>query len=105
MANIGKMDKRITIIKPMYSSDGMGGRKSDEIRVATVWAEFLRARIMPGNIQGAPAIQVTQQIRIRRTSTDIKRNMLVIYKYHKYNIIFVEEKKDEILLTCQEVEK
>lgn len=105
MANIGKMDKRITIIKPMYSSDGMGGRKSDEIRVATVWAEFLRARITTTEIQGTVATEVTQGIRIRKSNIGIKKGWNVSCGDSNYDVLHVETIGQEIILTCKGVEK
>lgn len=101
----GKLDKKIEIHEYSAQNDGLGGRNRILKLKCTAWAEFLKPRFYSSNIQGAPSILVTQQIRIRHTSTDIKRNMLVIYKQSKYQIIFVEEKKDELILTCQEVEK
>ena len=103
--NIGKLDKRLAIIQIVHSPDGMGGRKSEEVQVATIWAEFLRPRFVTAEIQGTIVSEVTQGIRIRKNNIGIKKGWIVSWGDSKYDVLHVETIGQEIILTCKGVEK
>lgn len=67
----GRLDKLITLLKPVAVDDDMGGRGVDEWQeVAAVWAEFIRPRLAVTGVDGGIASVQTQEIKIRRR-TDV----------------------------------
>lgn len=63
---IGKLDKKIILLKPIAEEDGMGGCYIAEWQqVAEVWAEFMRPRTTTVGVDGGIASVQTQEIKIR----------------------------------------
>lgn len=100
--NIGKLDKRVTLLKPTYGKDhGFGAEKAwEEI---PVWAEFMRPRFTSGAIVGSgDTTVITQGIRIRRREID--KGWKVKYGSREYNVLHIDESvPGETMLTTTEV--
>lgn len=63
----GKLDRLITLLKPVAVDDDMGGRGIPEWQeVAAVWAEFIRPRLLVTGVDGGIASVQTQEIKIRK---------------------------------------
>ena len=103
MIDIGKMDHRIELMKPVQDEDkGFGGKRS-WISYA-VWAEFLRPRfqVAAGAVGSGDAIMITQGIRIRRRAVD--KGWKVRYGNTEYQVLHVDESvPGETMLTTTEV--
>lgn len=75
----GKLDKLITLLRPVAVDDDMGGRGIDEWQeVAKVWAEFIRPRLLVTGVDGGIASVQVQEIKIRRR-TDVVPGWRVKY--------------------------
>lgn len=62
----GKLNKKITLLKPIAEDDGMGGRGVTEWQpAAEVWAEFMRPRTSAVGVDGGVASVQTQEVKIR----------------------------------------
>lgn len=104
MINPADLNKKITLKQlTQGEDDGFGGTVSWET-VATVWSQFLKARVTPGVISGdGEAVLVTQGMKIRRRS-DIDKGWRVTYDGHTYDVIDVDRSDPEIyVLTTKEV--
>ena len=103
MIDIGKMDHRIELMKPVQDEDkGFGGKRS-WISYA-VWAEFLRPRfqVAAGAVGSGDAIMITQGIRIR--PHEVAKGWHVSYGMRIYKVLHVDDSvPGELILTCKEV--
>jgi len=103
--DIGKLSKRITLVQPVTTEDGRGGRSTTWQDFIQVWAEFKRPRFAAGNIQGTPAGLITQGMLIR-SHTEIKKGWRVKYNGQNYEVLHVDKSvPGEIMLTTQEIQK
>ena len=102
--NIGKMDKRVTLLKPVRTPDGQGGRKKDFEPVATVWAEFRKPKLVTAEMTGAVISDMTQEISIRYR-TDVKRGWRALYGDRVFDIIHppYDYNRENTILVCREV--
>lgn len=103
MLQAGKLNKRITLLKPVKGEDvGFGAETTWEEE--TVWAEFLRPRFASGAAAGSgDAVTITQGIRIRRRS--VEKGWKVRYDGREYNVLHVDDSVPrETTLTTQEVQ-
>lgn len=102
MLNAGKLNKRVTLLKPTTGVDeGFGAEETwDEV---TVWAEFMRPRFTSGALVGSgDATVITQGIRIRRRS--VEKGWRVRYKGREYKVLHVDDSTPrETMLTTMEV--
>lgn len=100
--NIGKLDKRVTLMKPI--EDGSGSFDAETTWEETcVWAEFMRPRFTSGAFVGSgDATVITQGMRIRRRAVD--KGWHVRYNGHEYNVLHVDDSVPrETMLTTTEV--
>jgi len=91
---IGKMDKRITLQKPMMIPDGSGGWKpagtNKFVDAVTVWAEFKIPKFTTTEVAGAVSSVALKEIKIRFNSEAMKgwrivygtNTMAVDHVYH-----------------------
>lgn len=105
---IGKMDKRIQLMKPNVIPDGQGGQKpvpdEDEyIPAGKIWSEFKTPSIKELSTLGTQVSEVNQLISIRR-HTSVTRGWQVIYKNRVFDILNVfEPDRETTILVCREV--
>lgn len=103
--DIGKLNKRITLLQPVSTEDGRGGRSITWNEFMQVWAEFKRPRFAAGNIQGTPAGLITQGILIR-AHTAIRKGWRLRYNGQTYEVLHVDNSvPGEMMLTTQEIQK
>ena len=102
---IGKMNRRITLLKPVREEDEYGGAKTIYISACTLWAEFLRPNFREQTLEGAgAAVILTQGIRLR--SVEVEKEWRVECGERLYNVLHVDASvPGEIILTTQEVER
>lgn len=69
---IGKMDKRITLLKPISSEDGYGGFHTDYEEQGKIWAQVIQTNYAEQEAQGTPMNR--EQLRLKiRPRKDIRR--------------------------------
>lgn len=102
---IGKMNRRITLLKPVREEDEYGGAKTVYISTCTLWAEFLRPNFREQTLEGTgSAVILTQGIRLR--SVEVEKEWRVECGERLYNVLHVDASvPSEIILTTQEVER
>lgn len=102
--NIGKMNRRVTLMKPTKVPDGQGGRKTTYEPVATVWAEFRTPKLAMGEEAGAIVSDMTREISIRYR-TDVCRGWRVLYGDRIFDVIHppYDYNKENTILVCREV--
>lgn len=109
MANkllINRLNKRITIQKPVDNVDEYGQPVDERVDVCTVWAaiEPLKGREFFASM--TDNAEVTTRIRIRYRD-DIDRTMRVKYGKHIFEILYIinpEFNKKELQLMCKELQ-
>lgn len=104
MFNPARLNKRVTLLQLIRGEDDGFGGTTTWTAAATVWCEFLKARVSPSVIaDDGAAILITQGMRIRARS-DIDKGWRVEYKGHQYEVYDVDRSDPEIyVLTTQEV--
>lgn len=104
MFNQARLNKRVTLLQLTRGEDDGFGGTTTWTAAATVWCEFLKARVSPSVIaDDGAAILITQGMRIRARS-DIDKGWRVEYKGHQYEVYDVDRADPEIyVLTTQEV--
>lgn len=102
--NIGKMDRRITLLKTVKNPDRQGGRSTTYEPVATVWAEFRKPKMVIGENAGAIVSEMTQEIVIRYR-TDVRRGWRVALGDRIFEVIHppYDYKRATTTLVCREV--
>lgn len=102
---IGKMNRRITLLKPVREEDEYGGAKIVYILTCTLWAEFLRPNFREQTLEGdGSAVILTQGIRLR--PIEVEKEWHVVCGEHVYIVLHVDTSvPGEIILTTQEVER
>lgn len=98
---IGKLNKKITLLKPIAEDDNMGGRDITEWQqVAEVWAEFLRPRTTTVGVDGGIASVQTQEIKIRWRS-DVVPGWRLKYGNETRDIehVFSTNRRETVLFT------
>lgn len=69
---IGKMDKRITLLRPILSEDGYGGFHTDYEEEGKIWAQVIQTNYAEQEAQGTPMNR--EQLRLKiRPRKDIRR--------------------------------
>ena len=96
---IGKMNRRITLLKPVREEDEYGGAKTVYISTCTLWAEFLRPNFREQTLEGAgSAVILTQGIRLR--PIEVEKEWRVECGERLYNVLHVDASvPSEIILT------
>lgn len=104
MFNPARLNKRVTLLQLTRGEDDGFGGTTTWTAAATVWCEFLKARVSSSVIaDDGAAILITQGMRIRARS-DIDKGWRVEYKGHQYEVYDVDRADPEIyVLTTQEV--
>lgn len=107
--DIGKMNHRVTILRPVMTEDEGFGSELSFDNAGQIWAEFLKQRITVSAMEGAGnAVTVTQGMRIR--PREIGKNWKVVEVdydngyVHEYRVIDVDRSdKACYVLTTSEV--
>lgn len=60
---IGKMDKRITLLRPIPSEDGYGGFHTDYEEMGQIWAQVIQTNYAEQEAQGTPMNR--EQLRLK----------------------------------------
>lgn len=60
---IGKMDKRITLLRPIPSEDGYGGFHTDYEEEGKIWAQVIQTNYAEQEAQGTPMNR--EQLRLK----------------------------------------
>ena len=104
MLKIGKLNKKIDILKPELTEDTGFGQITNYKPFVYSWAEFLKQRITPMNANGdASAVMVTQGMKIRPIK-EIEKGWRVKYGSRTFEILSVDNNQaDVMILTTQEL--
>ena len=100
--NIGKMNKRLQIVKNVKVAEDEGfGEKYDWQTIKTVWTEQLKQRITPIAQNGdGESVVVTQGFKVRKT--DISKGYRVICNNITYDVVDVDTSDNSCyVLTCK----
>ncbi len=62
---IGKMDKRITLLRPIPSEDGYGGFHTDYEEMGQIWAQVIQNNYAEQEAQGTPMNREQLRLKIR----------------------------------------
>jgi len=106
--SIGKLDKRIKLLRPNLIPDGAGGFKpipgSDKfVVVTTVWAEFLKPRVATLVETGAVISEMTREIKIRNRA-DVRKGWRIGWGNKTFDVLHTyETERDATMLVCREV--
>lgn len=69
---IGKMDKRIRLLRPISTEDGYGGFHTDYEETGQIWAQVIQTNYAEQEVQGTPMNR--EQLRLNiRPRKDIRR--------------------------------
>ena len=72
LMKIGKMDKRITLFRPIPTEDGYGGFQTDYEEMGQIWAQVIQTNYAEQEAQGTPMNR--EQLRLKiRPRKDIRR--------------------------------
>lgn len=101
---IGRMDKRVSLYKPVTEADQGGGRKTTWQFVGRAWAELRRPKTSLINEAGAVVSVLTQEIMIRYRD-DVARGWRVKYNDRVFEIIHppYDYNRADMILICREV--
>lgn len=83
---IGKLDKQITILKPIDVSDGQGGRNREWVTAFKPWASVKVPHGTVANVQGAISSDLTYEIVLRRNNK-IVSGWRVLHDGKTFNIL------------------
>ena len=83
---IGKLDKQITILKPIDFPDGQGGRNREWVTAFTPWASIKVPRSSVLNVQGAVSSDLTYEIVLRREN-QIVPGWRVLHEGKTFNVL------------------
>lgn len=81
--NIGTMDKRIALLKPLVEKDDYGGQSTVFIKADTVWAMLLFTNYSEQQAQGTPMNRSQLRFKIR-TRFDVDRGWRVKFDGKEY---------------------
>ena len=86
---IGKMDKRITLLRPIPFEDGYGGFHTDYEEEGKIWAQVIQTNYAEQEAQGTPMNR--EQLRIKiRPRKDLKRGWRLMLSGELYEIETVD---------------
>lgn len=83
---IGKLDKQITILKPIDVPDGQGGRNREWVTAFMPWASIKVPRSSVLNVQGAVSSDLTYEIVLRRDN-QIVPGWRVLHEGKTFNVL------------------
>lgn len=93
---IGKMDKWITILKPVGMQDGQGGRTREWVTASQTWASMKIPRNFRNStpsVEGAVTSDLNYEFTLRRNS-QIEPGWQVSYNGKVYNILHAYDGDD-----------
>lgn len=104
---IGALRKRVALHEPVCKPDGMGGYETVWEKRLEAWSEFLKPHFSNAEVQGAPATDITQGVRMRAFSQiSVQRGWRVQYGKRRFDVIYVDDSTPrQWTLTLREVEK
>lgn len=103
--NIGKMDKRISLIEKVRTPDSAGGFLTAEITRATVWAEFVKPRVASLQETGTVISEMSREIKIR-LRTDVKKGWKIAWGLKTFDVQHTyDPDRASTVLVCREVVK
>ena len=96
---IGKMDKRITLLRPIPSEDGYGGFHTDYEEMGQIWAQVIQTNYAEQEAQGTPMNR--EQLRLKiRPRKDIRKGWRLRLLEELYEIETVDNTyRDSTTLT------
>jgi len=102
---IGRMDKRITLLKPVKIPDEMGGYKQTWENAGTVWAEFKKPSLSTVEAHGTVVSEVNQEIAIRYRE-DVRRGWRVEYRNRTFTVEHTYDYgRESTVMICRELVK
>jgi SPP1 family predicted phage head-tail adaptor len=104
---IGKLDRRVTIERATYTTNGYGERVASWATVTTVWAELMKSSGIGESITNS-AQDIARQtlyfkVRSSTTTRGIKADDRLTYATRTYDIKGVEEigRNAELVIVCE----
>lgn len=103
---IGRADRRVTIERATYTTNGYGERVASWATVTTVWAELMKSSGIGESITNAQDIaRQTLYFKVRSSTTTrgIKADDRLTYAARTYDIKGVEEigRNAELVIVCE----
>lgn len=104
---IGKLDRRITIDRATYATNGYGERVATWTTLATVWAELMKSsgigESVGNNSQDIARQTLYFKVRSSTTTRGIKADDRVTYATRTYDIKGIEElgRNAELVIVCE----
>ena len=100
---IGRMNWRLSLLKPVKTPDGMGGFKTSWESAGSVWAEFRTPNTKELSAMGTMVSDLIRPISIRRHK-DIRRGWRALNQGRTYEVLHTYELDLETtMLICREV--
>lgn len=92
--NVGELDKKISIIKKIKTTDPDGYDTITESIVRSCWAKFSRTSGAEVTKANADFAEVKARFLIRYTKAAIDRKMIVRYAGTDYEIVYINDYED-----------
>ena len=87
---IARMDKRLELLRPVFTDDGYGGAKAEYQTQGFVWAELKSTNYAEQQAMGTPMSR--EQLRFRlRPIEEIQRGWLIVYRRDRYVVDTVDQ--------------
>jgi len=100
---IGKMDKRITLEKPVKIPDGQGGQEATHVPFIKVWAEFRVPNVKDLMAMGTSTSDMIQPMSIWRRK-GVTNEWKVLYQTREFDVKHVyDPDKETTMLICEEI--
>jgi len=106
--SIGKLDKRIKLLRPNLIPDGAGGFKpvpgeGKFVVVTTVWAEFLEPRVATMQETGTVVSEMNRGIKIRNRA-DVRKDWRVGWGIKTFEVQHTyDPDRAATIMVCREV--
>ncbi len=102
---IGRMNRRIELLKEEKLPDGVGGYVKSLKIVAKIWAEFRNTNFNTALKNADVVSDISREISIRKRS-DVKKGWKISYKEDMYEVIHTYDiSKETTMLVCREIVK
>ena len=103
---IGRADRRVTIERATYTTNGYGERVASWATVTTVWAELMKSSGIGESITNAQDVaRQTLYFKVRSSTTTrgIKADDRLTYATRTYDIKGIEEigRNAELVIVCE----
>ena len=103
---IGRADRRVTIERATYTTNGYGERVASWATVTTVWAELIKSSGIGESITNAQDVaRQTLYFKVRSSTTTrgIKADDRLTYATRTYDIKGIEEigRNAELVIVCE----